>query len=59
MVDESNTFIAYSTETITFDGVEFKRFECNLCDFLNAQNGGMKCHVAANQKSTGTKRPLT
>ena len=59
MSDDSNADLAYSTEKIITDGVETEHFKCNACDFSNTHKGGMKRHIAANHKVTGTKRPLT
>ena len=59
MSDDSNADRAYTTEKIITDGLESERFKCSSCDFTNTHKGGMKRHVSANHKGSGTKRPLT
>ena len=32
------------------------KFQCNVCDFTNTDKGGMKRHIQAKHKMSGTKR---
>ena len=43
-------------ESSSTSGVETKKFLCIFCDFTNYDKGGMKRHIHAKHKTTGTKR---
>ena len=45
-------------EVLITDGTESKRFQCNICEFMNTDKGGMKRHIHARHKMTGTKRGI-
>eukprot|EP00092_Neocalanus_flemingeri_P108326 GFUD01139114.1.p1 GENE.GFUD01139114.1~~GFUD01139114.1.p1 ORF type:complete len:117 (+),score=13.45 GFUD01139114.1:75-425(+) len=48
---------AFSDEVnIDIEGKPSTKFNCNLCDFKNANRGGMKRHIHASHRLGGLKR---